>query len=124
VRRFVATIALAAGLLTALPFGAVTAAHASPASRAQAVRKAQEYLQFESFSFKSLVAQLKFEGFSTSDATYGVSHSGANWWKEAAAKAKDYLKMEAFSRSGLIAQLEFEGFTPSQALYGVRAAGL
>jgi hypothetical protein len=117
------TLATAA-VLTAVLFGSVTPAHATPMNRTQAVRKAKEYLQFESFSFKGLVSQLKYEGFSTSDATYGVSHSGANWWKEAVAKAKEYLKMEAFSRSGLVAQLEFDGFTPAQALYGVRAAGL
>lgn len=102
----------------------VPAASASTGSRAQAVRKAHEYLQFEAFSLKGLAGQLKFEGFSTSDATYGATHSGANWLKEAAAKAKEYLKMEAFSRSGLVAQLEFEGFTSAQSLYGARAAGL
>ena len=79
-------------------FGSVTAAHATPVSRANAVAKAHEYLQSEAFSFKGLVGQLKYEGFSTSDATYGVSHSGANWTKEAAAKAKEYLQSEAFSR--------------------------
>jgi hypothetical protein len=67
---------------------------------------------------------LKYEGFSTSDATYGASHAGANWWKEAAAKAKEYLKLEAFSRSGLIGQLRYDGFTYAQALYGVRRVGL
>jgi hypothetical protein len=105
-------------------FGSVTAAHATPVSRANAVAKAHEYLQSEAFSFKGLVGQLKYEGFSTSDATYGVSHSRANWTKEAAAKAKEYLQSEAFSRKGLVEQLEYEGFTPSQALYGARAAGL
>jgi host cell surface-exposed lipoprotein len=121
-------IALAAALLGAFIcvfVGAVTPAHAGTLnSRAQAVRKANEYLQFESFSLKGLVSQLKFEGFSTSDATYGASHAGANWWKQAAKKAREYLKMEAFSRSGLVGQLEFEGFTPAQALYGARAVGL
>jgi hypothetical protein len=114
----------AAGVLTALLLGSVTAAHATPISRANAVAKAKEYLQFESFSFKGLVEQLKYEGFSTSDATYGTSYSGANWMKEAVAKAKEYLQMEAFSRSGLVGQLEYDGFTPSQALHGVRAVGL
>ena len=117
-----ALIALAAAGV--LLFGSVTAAQATPISRAQAVRKAHEYLQFSAFSLKGLVSQLKFEGFSTSDATYGASHSGANWMKEAAAKAKEYLQSQAFSRSGMIAQLNFEGFTSSQALYGARAAGL
>jgi hypothetical protein len=46
---------------------------------------------------------LKYEGFSTYDANYGASHSGANWMKQAVRKAKEYMKFEAFSRSGLIA---------------------
>jgi hypothetical protein len=120
-----ALIALAAaGVLTVFLLGAVTPAQATPVSRAMAVAKAKEYLGFEAFSYKGLIGQLKFEGFSTSDATYGASHSGANWTKEAVAKAKEYLKLEAFSRSGLVGQLEFEGFTPAQALYGARSVGL
>jgi hypothetical protein len=111
-------------VLTALLFGSVTAAHASPISRANAVRSAKEYLHSQAFSLKGLVSQLKYEGFSTSDATYGATHSGANWMKEAVATAKEYLHSQAFSRSGLIAQLEYDGFTSSQALYGVRAVGL
>src|SRR6476620_6973213 len=113
------------GVLTALLFGSVTTAQAaSTGGRDQAVRKAHEYLQFQSFSLKGLASQLKFEGFSTSDATYGAGHSGANWMNQAAAKAKEYLRMSAFSRSGLIQQLKFEGFTSSQAAYGVQKAGL
>jgi Host cell surface-exposed lipoprotein len=118
-------------LLLALPvlaaaalFGSVTAAHASPISRANAVRSAHQYVPFQAFSLKGLVSQLKYEGFSTSDATYGASHSGANWRKEAVEAAKGYLQSQAFSRSGLISQLKYEGFTSSQALYGVRATGL
>jgi Host cell surface-exposed lipoprotein len=119
------TALAAVGVLTVLLFGSVPAAHAAPTTgRDQAVRKAHEYLQYGAFSLKGLVSQLKFEGFSTSDASYGASHSGANWWKEAAAKAKEYLHMQAFSRSGLVAQLKFDGFTSAQALYGARAAGL
>jgi hypothetical protein len=114
-----------AGALAVLLLSSVPAAHAAPTSgRDQAVRKAHEYLQYEAFSLKGLVQQLRFEGFSMSDATYGATHSGANWMKEAAAKAKEYLHTQAFSRSGLVAQLRFEGFTAAQALYGAQAAGL
>jgi hypothetical protein len=67
---------------------------------------------------------LKFEGFSTGDATYGASHAGANWMKEAVKKAKEYLGLEAFSFSGMVHQLEFDGFTAAQAVHGARAAGL
>jgi hypothetical protein len=104
--------------------GSVTAAPATSISRANAVRKAKQYLAFQAFSRTGLIKQLKYEGFSTSDATYGVSRSGANWYAQAAKKAKQYLRFQAFSRTGLIEQLEYEGFTPSQARYGVRAVGL
>ena len=85
---------------------------------------AKNYLRYQAFSRTGLIQKLKYEGFSTSDATYGASRSGANWYAQAAKKAKQYLKYQAFSRTGLIQQLEYEGFTPSQALYGVRAVGL
>jgi hypothetical protein len=119
------TALAAAGVFTVLLIGSVAPAYAAPTSgRDQAVRKAHEYLQVGAFSLRGLVSQLKFEGFSASDATYGASHSGANWLNEAAAKAKEYLSISAFSRSGLVAQLKFDGFTSTQALYGARAAGL
>jgi hypothetical protein len=117
--------------MTALMFGSVTVAHATttgaqgtPISRANAVRSAKQYLRFKAFSFKGLVGQLKYEGFSTSDATYGVSHSGANWMNQAVRSAKEYLRFKAFSRSGMVAQLKYEGFTSAQALHGAIAVGL
>jgi hypothetical protein len=120
-----AVIALAAaGVLTALLFGSVTAAQATPISRANAVRAAKEYLQSQGFSFKGLVSQLRYEGYSRSDARYGASHAGANWFKQAVRVARDYLRSEAFSRKGLIEQLEYEGFTPAQARYAARRVGL
>jgi Host cell surface-exposed lipoprotein len=102
----------------------VTAAQGSPISRANATRMAKSYLSFKAFSFKGMVKQLKYEGFATSDATYGASHSGANWMKQAVRMAKSYLRLQAFSRNGLIEQLKYEGFTHSQALHGARGAGL
>ena len=96
----------------------------STVSQKNAVRKAQEYLAYQAFSKKGLIDQLKFEGFSTKDATYAVNHITVNWNKQAAKKAKEYLKYQSFSRSGLIDQLVFEGFTQSQATYGVNKTGL
>ena len=71
-----------------------------------------------------LIDQLKYEGFSVADATFGVNHIRANWNEQAAASAKDYLDMQAFSRTGLIEQLKYEGYTPAQAAYGVNQTGL
>jgi hypothetical protein len=116
--------AFAGSVTAANASGGATGARASSISRAQAVRKAKEYLVISGFSRKGLIGQLKYEGFSTSDAIYGASHSGANWYKQAARKAKEYLKVSAFSRASLLSQLMYDGFTRAQALYGVRAVGL
>jgi hypothetical protein len=107
-----------------IALGAAGTTTASPVSRANAVRTAKDYLSTEGFSFKGLVGQLKYEGYSTSDATYGASHAGANWMVQAVRTAKDYLSTEGFSRRGLISQLEYEGYTPAQASHGAAAVGL
>jgi hypothetical protein len=99
-KRLIASIALAAVVLTALLVGTVTPAQATPISRANAVRSAKEYLHLQAFSQNGMVKQLKCEGFSTSDATYGASHSGADWMKQAVRSAKEYLRLQAFSRRG------------------------
>jgi hypothetical protein len=117
-------IAVAAALVAVLLPSVVTAAPATAISRAQAVRVAKDYLRSQGFSFKGLVEQLRYEGFSTSDARYGASHAGANWWKQAVRVARDYLRSEGFSFSGMVEQLEYEGFTHAQAVYGARAVGL
>ena len=88
-----------------------------------ALRKAKEYLYSSAFSKNGLIKQLEYEGFSTSDATYGAEHCNANWNEQAAKKAKDYLSTMSFSRSGLIDQLEYEGFLASECEYGVKAVG-
>lgn len=100
------------------------AAPTMTAAQSNAVRTAESYLEYTAFSRKGLIHQLKFEGFSTADATYGVDHVEVSWRTQAAKTAENYLEYSAFSRSGLIHQLEFEGFTPAQAAYGVSAAGL
>lgn len=97
---------------------------AMTASQEQAVGSAEDYLRVQGFSRKGLIEQLKFEGFSTADATYGADHVAANWNEQAVKAAKAYLQLQHFSRSGLIDQLVFEGFTRKQAAFGVSKAGL
>lgn len=123
-KRLIATIALVAAVLAVLLPGAVTAAHASTISRANAVRSAKEYLHTMAFSRTGLIHQLRFDGYTAGDARYGVSHAHANWMRQAVRAAKDYLHTMPFSRSGMVQQLEFDGFTHGQALHGARAAGL
>ena len=85
--------------------------------------EAAEYLKMSVFSRSGLIEQLEYEGFTTTQAEYGVDAQGANWNAQAALEAAEYLKMSAFSRSGLIEQLEYEGFTTTQAEYGANAVG-
>ena len=87
-----------------------------------ALQSAKDYLDAMSFSRKSLIEQLEYEGYSSSEAEYAVEHCGADWNEQACDMARDYLEVMAFSRSSLIEQLEFEGFTHSQAVYGVDQA--
>lgn len=93
-------------------------------SQEQAVRKAEEYIEYTSFSRTGLIKQLKYEGFSASDAKFGVDHIDVDWMEQAVLKAKDYLEYTAFSRNSLIKQLEYEGFTRKQAEHGAKGAGL
>ena len=83
---------------------------------------AENYLDFQAFSRKGLIKQLKFEGYSEAVARYAVDAVSPNWNKQAVKSAKQYLDQQQFSRSSLQQQLEFEGFTPAQAAYGVQQA--
>jgi len=85
--------------------------------------KAKQYLTIMSFSYEGLVEQLEFEGYTNSEAIYGVNNCGANWNEQSAKKAKQYLTTTSFSYEGLIDQLEFEQFTNAQAIYGVNNCG-
>jgi hypothetical protein len=124
-----ATFAAAAIVMAAIgSAGAQAATHfpLSPMSQENAIRKAQDYLNYTAFSRQGLITQLVTqEQFSTDDATYAVDSLNADWNQQAAKKAKDYLNYTAFSHASLLNQLiEEEEFTPSQAAYGVAAAGL
>ena len=92
--------------------------------KAQALKKAKDYLRFMSFSREGLIEQLQYEGFTYDASVYAVDNCNADWNEQALKKAKSYLETIAFSKEGLIEQLEFEGFTREQAEYGVTANGL
>jgi hypothetical protein len=93
------------------------------AGQANAVRTAKNYLDYAGFSRSGLIKQLQFEGYSASDAAYGVDAQNANWNEQAVRTAKNYLDYSGFSRSGLIKQLQFEGYSASEAAYGASANG-
>lgn len=88
-----------------------------------AIKKAESYLSFTSFSRSGLIKQLEFEGFSHDASVVAVDNINVDWNEQAAKKAESYLSFTSFSRSGLMEQLEFEGFTKEQAEYGVTSVG-
>ncbi len=93
-------------------------------SQQNALGSAEDYLSFTAFSRTGLIKQLKFEEYSTKDATWAVDRVTVDWKEQAAKSAENYLEFTSFSRKGLIDQLIFEGFTRKQAEYGVSQTGL
>ncbi len=83
-----------------------------------ALEQAKRYLSISAFSYSGLIDQLKYEGYTTEEATYGADNCGADWNEQAAKKAQQYINTMSFSRQGLIDQLKYEGFTQAQAEYG------
>lgn len=109
---------------TPAPAPSTTPVSTETVSQRNAVKKAMDYLAYSAFSHDGLVAQLEYDQFSQTDATYGADNSGGDWNKEAAQKAKEYMSYSAFSHDGLVAQLEYDKFTQEQAEYGANAVGL
>lgn len=87
-----------------------------------ALDAAESYLDYDAFSKKGLIKQLKFEGYSSKEAKYAVNHVDVSWKEQAVKMAESYMDYSSFSKSGLIKQLRYEGFTKKQAEYGVKKA--
>jgi hypothetical protein len=113
---------LAIAIVLVASFSPASSAQADTPGQRNALSSAQSYLRSSAFSKSGLVEQLKYEGYSSSDARWAVAHVRVSWNAEAVESAKAYLRSSSFSRQGLIEQLEYEGFTHSQAVYGVRKA--
>ena len=92
-------------------------------SQKNAIKKAESYLNFTSFSKEGLIEQLKYEGFSDEDATFAVDNIEVDWNEQAYLKAESYLTTFAFSKDGLIDQLKYEGFTNEQIDYAIKKIG-
>ena len=88
-----------------------------------ALKTAQSYMRWSAFSKKRLYDQLKYEGFSDSEAKYGSETVEADWNEQCAKCAKSYMSWTGYSRKRLADQLEYEGFTNSQIAYGLAAVG-
>lgn len=84
-----------------------------------ALSRAKSYISVMPFSRDGLFDQLKYEGYTDTEAAYGADNCGADWMQQAEKKAMKYLSVMPFSRTGLIDQLEYDGFTSDQAEHGV-----
>lgn len=103
-------------------------------SQKNAIKAAQDYLEFQSFSRAGLIHQLSSEygsQFPEEDAVFAVEYLEQNnlvdWNEQAVKAAQSYLENQNFSRDGLIQQLSSEygsQFTPEQAEYAVDQIGL
>jgi hypothetical protein len=116
-KKIIATLALAAAVAT--PIAVTGAANAATGPQRQALGDARDYLSMgDGFSREGLIEQVMYDGFSRKNATYGVDHTGANWYKQAVLSARGYLSFDHFSCSGLIGQLQYDKYTHAQASYG------
>ena len=107
------------------PAETTPAAESATVSQKNAVRKAEDYLNYTAFSRTGLIGQaFEYEGFPTADAEYAVDHVTVDWNEQAASKAADYMDYSSFSRKSLIDQLLYEGFTQAQAEHGADSVGL
>ncbi len=101
----------------------------SPAQQ-NAVRSAESYLEFMSFSRQGLIDQLSSEfgeKFALADATVAVDSLDIDWNVQAVGSAQRYLEISGFSCQGLIDQLSSaygDQFTVEQAKYGATQAGI
>ena len=88
-----------------------------------ALGSAESYIDMSGFSREGLIKQLKFEGFSKSEAEFAADAVGANWREEAAESAESYMDMSSFSAVSLAEQVAFEGYTDGQVAYALNAVG-
>lgn len=104
---------------TAAPVQATARSNSTALAKAKVYAGAPFYM-----SNQGIYKQLKYEGFSSSQAQYGADHCGANWNNNAYHTAQDYASKPFYmSNQGIYEQLKYEGFTSSQAHYGADHSG-
>ena len=88
-----------------------------------ALNEARDYISALGISKTRLTDYLIDDGFTESEAAYGVDNCGADWDQEALQKAEDYISALGISKTRLTDYLIDDGFTESEAAYGVDNCG-
>lgn len=91
-----------------------------------AVESARSYLDSSHFSRQSLIDQLEFEGFTSSDAALAADSLAPDWFAEAAEGAQSWIESEYFegTRQDILEILiSIHYFLQEQAEYGATAVG-
>ncbi|MFW8053266.1 Ltp family lipoprotein [Vagococcus fluvialis] len=91
----------------------------APREHKNALKKAEDYLNYTAFSKSGLYDQLIYEKFPNDSAQFAIDNIETDWNKQALSKAEDYLNYSSFSNEGLYDQLIYEGFTDEQARYAI-----
>ena len=91
---------------------------------AQAVKKAESFIEITADSKSGLARLLESTGFTPEEAAYGADNIEVDWSQQAARRAENYMEFREFTREELLGQLEYDGFTPEEAEAGVTAVGL
>ncbi|GAB2026912.1 Ltp family lipoprotein [Lactovum odontotermitis] len=101
--------------------GTVTQEMKNAVATAQQYQNAHVYL-----SLLGMIDQLEYEGFSTSDATYGANNAGIDWSKNALESAKIYYFRLGLSKSDTYYQLISvygDQYTTGEAQHAVDSLG-
>ena len=77
----------------------------------QALDKAQNYVDFTSFSEADLRGQLEYHEFSPEAIQFALDNVNVDYQAECIEKAKNYLEFASFSEADLREQLEYHKFS-------------
>lgn len=90
-----------------------------PSQGENALRNAEQYLDYTAFSKEGLYDQLLFEQYPEDAARYAVESLDVDWKEQAVYAGENYLEYSPFSKEGLYEQLIYEEFTEEEARYAV-----
>ena len=88
----------------------------------QALDKAQNYVDFTSFSEADLRRQLEYHEFSPEAIQFALDNVNVDYQAECIEKAKNYLEFTSFSEADLREQLEYHKFSEEHISVAIEEA--